>query len=352
MKYSIALASEVDSWRWVKRAEELGFHAAWFYDTQLLNPDVFICMALAARETSRIRLGTGVLVPSNRIEPVTANALVSLNKLAPGRIDFGVGTGFTARRTMGLKAIPLEPTRRYIERVCALARGELIEWDFEGEQRKIQFLNPDLGLINVTDDIPLWFSAFGPKSRALTAELGAGWLNFGSMNGAVEALAEMRRSWQEAGREAETLQSALFFLGAVLTGDRAADEERLLRQAGPGAAVTMHNLSDEGGAMGGMQAQGPLAEMHRAYLETHAQYEPADAKYLRNHRGHLMFVREEEAHLYTPEFIKAMSMSGTHDELVTHMRTLAQAGYDQVVIQLVHGQEEAIDEWAEVFRAI
>ena len=67
MRYSVAFASEVDSWKWVKRAEALGFHAAWFYDTQLLNPDVFVCMALAAHETSRIRLGTGVLVPTNRI---------------------------------------------------------------------------------------------------------------------------------------------------------------------------------------------------------------------------------------------------------------------------------------------
>ena len=45
MRYSVAFASEVDSWKWVKRAESLGFHAAWFYDTQLLNPDVFVCMA-------------------------------------------------------------------------------------------------------------------------------------------------------------------------------------------------------------------------------------------------------------------------------------------------------------------
>ena len=149
MQYSVAFASEVDSWKWVKRAEELGFHAAWFYDTQLLNPDVFICMALAAQETERIRLGTGVLVPSNRIEPVTANALATLNKLAPGRIDFGVGTGFTARRTMGLGAIPLKRFETYVNRVQALARGEMIEWDFEGQERKIKFLNPELGLINV-----------------------------------------------------------------------------------------------------------------------------------------------------------------------------------------------------------
>ena len=83
MEYGVAFASEVDSWRWAKRAEELGYSSAWFYDTQLLNPDVFICMTLAAANTEKIRLGTGVLVPTNRIEPVTANAFASLNKLAP-----------------------------------------------------------------------------------------------------------------------------------------------------------------------------------------------------------------------------------------------------------------------------
>ncbi|MGB1686287.1 MAG: hypothetical protein ACPHE0_07480 [Pseudomonadales bacterium] len=50
MEYAIAFASEIDSWKWAKRAEELGFDAAWFYDTQLLNPDVFVCMALAAHD--------------------------------------------------------------------------------------------------------------------------------------------------------------------------------------------------------------------------------------------------------------------------------------------------------------
>ena len=94
MDFGIALATSTESWKAVKRAEELGFTHAWFYDTQLLNPDVFIGMTQAAMNTKRIRLGTGVLIPSNRIEPVTANALATLNKIAPGRIDFGVGTGF------------------------------------------------------------------------------------------------------------------------------------------------------------------------------------------------------------------------------------------------------------------
>lgn len=352
MKYSVAFASEVDSWRWVVRAEELGFHAAWFYDTQLLNPDVFVCMALAAAKTQRIRLGTGVIVPSNRIEPVTANGLATLNKLAPGRIDFGVGTGFTARRTMGLGAIKLKDFQIYVERVQKLVRGELVEWDFEGHDRKIQFLNPDLGLINTEDDIPLWLSAFGPKSKALTAEMGAGWLNFGGMSGAVEGMNGMRDAWLDAGHKADEMKAALFTLGAVLTGDRDEDDKRLMAQAGPLAAVTLHNLSDDVGAMNGQVAQGPLAQLHDAYMQAHARYEPEDARYLNNHRGHLMFVREEEKPLYSSEFIRAFSMSGTKDELVRNMRALRDAGYEQIVVQLVHGHESAIEDWAEVFRAL
>ena len=102
MDYGIFLAPFADSWKVVKRAEELGYRRAWFYDTQLLNAELFVSMAAAAMQTSYDPPGTGVLIPSNRIAPVAASALASLNALAPGRIDFGISTGFTARRTMGL----------------------------------------------------------------------------------------------------------------------------------------------------------------------------------------------------------------------------------------------------------
>ena len=95
MQFGIAMATSADSWTLALRAEELGFTHAWFYDTQMLSADCFVAMGAAAIKTSRIRLGTGVLIPSNRIAPVAANAFASLNKLAPGRIDIGIGTGFT-----------------------------------------------------------------------------------------------------------------------------------------------------------------------------------------------------------------------------------------------------------------
>src|SRR5215472_15748454 len=55
------------------------FHPCVFYDTQMLSADCFVAMGAAAVKTRRIRLGTGVLVPSNRIAPVAANALATLN---------------------------------------------------------------------------------------------------------------------------------------------------------------------------------------------------------------------------------------------------------------------------------
>ena len=149
MDCDIFLAPAADSWKVVKRAEELGFRRAWFYDTQLLNAEVFVSMAAAAMQTSTIRLGTGVLIPSNRIAPVAASGLASLNALAPGRIDFGISTGFTARRTMGLRPVRLGDMEEYVRVVCGLLAGETLEWTFEevrylsNHRGHLMFLRPE-----------------------------------------------------------------------------------------------------------------------------------------------------------------------------------------------------------------
>src|SRR5438128_5512570 len=133
MDFGINLATAADSFKIVKRAEELGYARAWLYDTQMLNADVFVAMGAAAVQTSRIRLATGVLIPSNRIAPVAASALASLNALAPGRIDFGVSTGFTARRAMGLGPVKPDDMKAYIQIVQRLLAREIVEWTIEGK---------------------------------------------------------------------------------------------------------------------------------------------------------------------------------------------------------------------------
>ena len=353
MDFGIAVASTTDSWRWVKRAEALGFSHAWFYDTQLLNPDVFVCMALAARETSRIRLGTGVLIPSNRIAPVAANGLATLAKLAPGRIDFGIGTGFTARRTMGQGAVPLAEMERYIGVVQAMLRGDTVECRLDDGVHKVRFLNPELGLIRIDKPIPLHVSAFGPKARTLTAKLGAGWLMFaGSAAAGIGSLQAMQETWRAAG-QSDSLYSTLFTLGCVLRPGEAANSRRPLAQAAPLAAAFLHDLVERGQlgeVMGGLPPF--VSEVLERYRKLHESYTPEDARYLTLHRGHLMFLRPEEKPLFSKELVSAFTFTATAPELRDRVAALRDAGYSQFTVQLVEGHENALQEWAAVLRPL
>src|SRR5213078_3035931 len=234
MDFGIGIASASDSWKAAQRAEELGFTHAWFYDTQMITADPFVAMAAAAVKTAKIRLGTGVLVPSNRIAAVTANAFATLNGLAPGRIDFGVGTGFSARRAMGLGAMKLADMEEYIRVVYALLAGETVETPIEGKRRKIRFLNPEIGLFNTKDPIPLHISAYGPKSQALTAKLNAKWKCFiQDVPGGIGAIESMQQSWATA-----------WVCGCVLQPGEPADSPRAVAQAGPRAATLLHRAAD------------------------------------------------------------------------------------------------------------
>jgi alkanesulfonate monooxygenase SsuD/methylene tetrahydromethanopterin reductase-like flavin-dependent oxidoreductase (luciferase family) len=354
MRFAIAIPTDADSWRVVRRAEELGFSRAWFYDTQMLSADPFVAMAAAAMKTTRIRLATGVLIPSNRIAPVAANAFASLNKLAPGRIDFGVGTGFTGRRAMGLGAVKLADMEEYIHAVMALLRDETIEAEFEGKRRLIRLLNPELGLVNTRDPIGLYLAASGPRARQLTARLGAGWINTtADVAGAVAALAEMRELWAAAGHASDGLDAIVLTGGVVLGEHEPADSPHAVAQAGPRAAMLLHRAADA--ALMGWPAVAAIppsvAEEVAGYVEVARAFRPQGAHYLENHRGHLMFVKPEERPFVTAELIRQTTFAATEPELTHRIAALAVAGYTEIAIQIVPGQEHAIEDWGRIRRA-
>ena len=355
MDFAIAMATAADSWKLVQRAEELGFKRAWFYDTQMLSADCFVAMGAAAVKTERIRLGTGVLIPTNRIAPVAANAFASLNQLAPGRIDFGVGTGFTGRRAMGLGAMKLADMEEYIRVVYGLLADDVVETTFEGKKRKIKFLNADAGLINVHDPVGLFVSAYGPRSRALTAKLKAGWLNFiGDVEYGTTTLKGMQQAWTEAGHATGDLTATAFALGCVLGDGEPYDSKRAMAQAGPRAAVILHRAADE--AIAGLPNSSGIPSAAADAIEKYVDlalttFEPDDAKYLMNHRGHLMFVKPEEHDFVTAELIRDTSFTATEDVLKQRIGDIRDAGYTEFTIQITPGQEDAIEDWARIMRS-
>src|SRR5262250_628147 len=97
----------------------------------------------------------------------------------------------------------------------------------------IRFLNPEIGLINTKDPIPLHISAYGPRSQALTAKLNAGWKSLVSdVPGALGALESMQQSWKAAGQNGAELYATAWACGCVLADGEPADSPRAMAQAG------------------------------------------------------------------------------------------------------------------------
>ena len=64
-----------------------------------------------------------------------------------------------------------------------------------------------------------------------------------------------------------------------------------------------------------------------------------------------MYLRAEEQQFIDGETLKAVSLTGTAEEIRARVATMEKAGYDQMAIQLVPGQEAAIEDWARVLFA-
>ena len=99
---SAQFATSMQSPEHIAIAEELGYTRAWLFDTPHQSPDVWMMLALAAANTTRIGLGPGVLVPTLRHPMVNASAAAALAALAPGRVAVAFGTGFAGARALGI----------------------------------------------------------------------------------------------------------------------------------------------------------------------------------------------------------------------------------------------------------
>jgi 5,10-methylenetetrahydromethanopterin reductase len=353
MEMAVSFATKANSWEHVVRAERLGYSHAWFYDSALLYAELFASMAVAAVKTSKMKLFSGVMVPSCRIAPVAASGLATLNALAPGRIGFGVSSGFSARRTMGLKPVTLARMSKYIEVVQGLLAGETVEWDEEGGTRKIRFLNPELGLINIKHPISLAISALGPKARATVVKYGAKWITGTSYpEREKEEIEETRGKWIENGRDPEDFYAICSIGGRVLDEGETFDSEKTRAQAGAFAAIMFHSAVEQAEFGSLIPGEFPFPEQLEQYRKVYKKYEPTDARYLANHRGHLMFVRPEETHL-NGDIIRAFTLTGTKKELVERIKGIKALGFKQAMFHVTHGHEdEMMERWAEVMAEV
>jgi len=164
----------------------------------------------------------------------------------------------------------------------------------------------------------------------------------------------MRAAWHERGRDTSDLYATVGTGGCVLDNGEPADSPRARAQAGPYAAIAFHNLveQDQFGSVFPVGPHFPFQAQLDAYREVYNKYEPADARYLSNHRGHLMFVRPEETHV-TADVIRGLTLTGTRSELIERLKGIEALGYKQVQFHTVPGQEnDMLERWAEVMAKV
>src|ERR687884_1674360 len=109
-------------YRYAARAEELGFESLWAWDHVILGVEpsfpildaVGTLTAIAAR-TSRIKLGTGVLVLPLRNPVVVAKELASLDQISKGRLILGAAAGWYAREFDAV-GVPFERRGKLMDR--------------------------------------------------------------------------------------------------------------------------------------------------------------------------------------------------------------------------------------------
>ena len=216
----------------------------------------------------------------------------------------------------------------------------------------IRLLNPDLGLINTTDPIPLFIAASGPRARALTAKLGAGWIdNVADVERGSVTLGQMRSAWAEAGQSRDKLNAVAWIGGAVLDEGEPADSPRTMAIAGPRASMLLHRAADT--ALAGYPTPLAMRPEFAAAAEAYVAHARSfnEPYYLSNHRGHLMFVRPDERPFISAEMIRRTSFIGTLPDLTQRVGALADAGFTQVVFSIPPGQEHAIEDWGRLRRA-
>lgn len=333
----------------VKHAEDRGYSHAWFYDSQMLGSEVYAALALCAAATHRIKLGPGVTNPKSRIAPLTACGMATINQLAPGRAILGIGTGNTTRRTMGMPAARLAELREHV-RVCrGLFEGQLTSYTEGDRHRKIKFLNPDMGYINIKDPIPIYLSASGPKVAQMAGEIADGVILFGAVHPSLIKwiLDNVRIGATRVGRDPEKIY-VLSMTAFYLTKDESDIETREVREAvGPMVASSSNIFAlsthhDPELLPPDLRAE--LLAFTDVYRDPDA---PLETRHLKLYGGYLQRLRPEHEALMTDKIMRATTLVGTKEQVIEAIREMRAAGVHQIAVQPIRDVTETIDRFAD-----
>lgn len=213
------------------RAETLGYDSVWVQeqiigDSPMLEPITLLTWAAAL--TSKVRLGTSVILPITRNPIHLAKSVSSLDQLSNGRVTLGVGLGNPHVPEPAFGISKEKRSRRLVEEIRILKAlwtepkasfaGEF--WKFENvpmEPKPLQKPHP-----------PIWFGARDEVALKRTVRHGDGWMGAGSSSTTdfIKQSAMLRGLLEDAGRDPVKFPFSKRVYIAI-DSDRARAERRL-----------------------------------------------------------------------------------------------------------------------------
>jgi 5,10-methylenetetrahydromethanopterin reductase len=281
-----------------------------------------------------------VAVAPTRLAPVTAQSIATVNRLAPGRTALAIGTAHTAMRTMGMAPMRVAAFAEYLRVVRALLNDEeVVEYELDGQRHWIRFMQRELDMVRLEPRIPLYVSAFGPRTQRLAGRFGDG------IVGGDRSTPERREALRTilaagAAEDGRSLPDSFGNLQlapvAVVMPGEAIDSDAICDAVGPTILAQFHSAwhgyADD---PDGFVPPPLLQPGWEQYLEiVRARGVPDDRQHFDIHEGHGTFVREDERPLLTKELITAGAIVGQPDEVAERVRAIAATGVTELILRI------------------
>ena len=313
MKISIGLGMNTDNWDemsdYVVEAERLGVDTVW--SAEAWGFDAITPLAYLAAQTSKIRLGTGIMQAGTRTPALVAMTAMSLASMSGDRFILGLGAS-GPQVIEGWHGIPFERPitrmREIIDIVRMAASGERVSYKgsiYElprpgGEGKPLR------ARARPVEKLPVYLATLSPKSLEVTGEIADGWLGTSFMpEHAGVFFDHIARGAQKAGRSLADID--LQAGGAVAFSD---DLDQAIARRKPGLAFTL-------GAMGSREHNFYNAAFQRAGYSDVAQ----EAQ-----RLYLDGKRDEAAALVPDEMVLKTNLLGTEAMVKERVRVYRDAG--------------------------
>lgn len=324
-----AIANPADhGWyrRWVALAEAAGFSLLATGDSPSLWSDPFVTLAVGALTARSARLAVTVSNPVTRHPAAVASSLTALGRLAGGRVVYGIGSGDSALRNIGLPSARVAEVGEFARAVKRLCAGEEITW--RGAPASVRWANWD---------VPVWMAAEGPRMQYLAGQVADGVLLSNALHpGALDsALSQVAAGAAAAGRPVSDIE--VWCMAAMCFDETEAAAVRRLRAILAGTASHVYRSGADG--------KGVPAELRTALTALREGYDP------RHHAspataGHNARLVEELG--LVPFLAERSVIAGPPGRCAERIRELAGLGIRNI---LIHHQADDPVEFMQTFAA-